>query len=134
LFSTTTHIKVAEFFVGITHDSDGNISILSMCFTPEDRTETPREQIRTAWCNNHQVPKSQTHLGTNIASSTLTLDNNDDDGFVLILFEITVDAINLQTVSFVDINQYLDDKNKERIDEFEFLYTIGSIFKVINMT
>jgi tetratricopeptide (TPR) repeat protein len=57
----------------------------------------------------------------------------DDDEIVSVLFKIIVDSINLETVKFVNINQYLIDKSPEFIDEEEFLFTIGSIFRIMHV-
>jgi len=59
-------------------------------------------------------------------------DPNDDE-IISVLFEIIVDLIHLKTVRFVDINQYLSDKFHKFKDEKEFLFTIGSIFRITHV-
>jgi len=56
-------------------------------------------------------------------------DPNDDE-IISVLFEIIVNSINLKTVRFVDISQYLLNKFHMSNDEEEFLFTIGSIFRI----
>ncbi|CAF3819064.1 unnamed protein product [Adineta steineri] len=53
-----------------------------------------------------------------------------DDQRIPILFVITVDTINLKTVTFVDIEPYFAKKNYEPRKEDEILFTIGSIFRI----
>jgi tetratricopeptide (TPR) repeat protein len=57
--------------------------------------------------------------------------NNDE--IISVLFEIIVDSINLKTIIFVDINQYLLEKYHMSNDEDEVLFTIGSIFQITSI-
>ena len=50
------------------------------------------------------------------------------EDFKVVLFEITVDALNLNNIIFVDINKYLRQPSDE--GEGEVLFNIGSVFQV----
>lgn len=59
--------------------------------------------------------------------------NGYDEPRVPVLFEITVDSVDVKTVIFVDINQHLLKKYNLRGGEDEFLFTIGSIFRITSV-
>ncbi|CAF3268740.1 unnamed protein product [Rotaria sp. Silwood2] len=56
----------------------------------------------------------------------LDAENNDD--FKVVMFEINVNASQLKSVIFVDIDQY-----QGRNEEHEILFNIGSVFKIQNV-
>jgi len=56
----------------------------------------------------------------------------DTDNFKVVIFEITVDGVNLQNTVFVDIQKH--SVPQERKDEKEVLFNIGSVFKVLSVT